>query len=610
MDLPSLFGSFGLLLPALLSLALLCFDLGWLLFPECARHVRLVGGSVWGLSGLVGVLQLLFHLNCLFPSSLAAALLVSTLGVHVQRRRKYRGVRVSADLKPLLRNLGPVEAVTFFGLCLLGAASYLLPVWQWDSLGYHLPFVNFVLQGGGKAELPVDVPYLSTYPRNVELLFVALRASLPDDRLVDVGQIPLGLFCALAVGAFARNLGASLPWARIAGCAFLTLPAVFLQMPTNYIDVGVASFFLLAAFFLYLPPTRVSLLTAGLAIGLYLGTKPNTPPAALLLGLVLLGRAWRTRNVGVGLIALGLAGALGLEAYMVQLVRNHNPVWPAIVHLGPFELPGTISVDELLRSGAGTEKVHGPLPLRIVLSWSSMNATPVFDMRKGGLGPLFWIALPLAGAWIIRSRDWLLGVLLAISLITPDPAVVRYILPFPGLLLAAAAGAVSTFVRPARGPRALGKARSAWRTRGALGLATVACVWNLFYSAPGLTGEGPPLVKYLSMTWDERARAVGAQGRPDPYLDLRMRLSPGDVTVFDRSLSLPYLMWKPDLSNKVFRIPDHASTEAVLQILNRPRVQLVFVSDEPPMRHALDQADPLFRYAFSCEESCVAAIRP
>src|SRR5690606_30784175 len=107
--------------------------------------------------------------------------------------RKHQSVQLLADIEPLFRNLGPVEAVTLAGLGILATASYLLPVWQWDSLGYHLPFVNFVLQGGGGADLPVDVPYLSTYPRNVELLFVALRASLPSDRLVDVGQIPLGL---------------------------------------------------------------------------------------------------------------------------------------------------------------------------------------------------------------------------------------------------------------------------------------------------------------------------------------------------------------------------------------------------------------------------------
>lgn len=604
MDLFSLFGSVGLLFVALLGFALLCFDLGWLLFPGCARHVRLLGGSVWGTAGLVGLLQLLFHLNGLFPGVLGAALLVSTAGAHLLRRRKRPGVKIPQEVRALSKNLGPVEAVAAVGLGILAAGVYLLPVWQWDSLGYHLPFVNFVLQGGGKTELPIDVPYLSTYPRNVELLFVALRASLPDDRLVDVGQIPLGLLSALTVGALAREFGASLPWARVAGCAFLTLPAIFLQMPTNYIDVGVAAFYLLAALFIYLPATNRSLLTAGLAVGLYLGTKPNTPPAAFLLGAVLLIRAWRSGNAGVGLIALCLSGALGLEAYVVQLVRNHNPVWPAIVHLGPIELPGTISVDELLGSGAGTQKVHGPMPLRILLSWSSMDAAPVFDMRKGGLGPLFWIALPLAGTWIVRSRSWLLGVLLAISLVTPDPAVVRYIMPFPGLVLAAAAAYVSTSVWAREMPRA------AWKRRGALGLVALICSWNLFYAVPGLTGEGPSLFKYVRMTRDERARAVGADGRPDRYIDVRRRLTGGDVTVFDRSLSLPYLTWKPDLSNEVRRVPDDASAEAVLQLLNKPEVRLVFLSDEPRMHEALRQANPPFRQVFPCEESCFAFIRP
>jgi hypothetical protein len=225
-------------------------------------------------------------------------------------------------------------------------------------------------------------------------------------------------------------------------------------------------------------------------------------------------------------------------------------------------------------------------------------------MRKGGLGPLFWLALPLAGMWMVRSRAWVLLGLVLISLVTPDPAVVRYVLPFPGLLLAAAAAYISAFVCDAKSPRA------AWKTKGVLALATMASAWNLFYAAPGLTGEGPTLFKYSGMTWDDRARAVGAHGRPDPYLDVRSRLREGDVTVFDHSLSLPYLMWKPDLSNKVVRIPDHPSKEVVLQIINKPEVRLVFVADEPLMQEALAQAKPPFYKVFPCEESCVATIRP
>ena len=78
---------------------------------------------------------------------------------------------------------------------------------------------------------------------------------------------------------------------------------------------------------------------------------------------------------------------------------------------------------------------------------------------------------------------------------------------------------------------------------------------------------------------------------------------------FDRSFSFP--IWREaDLSNKVVRIPDHASTETVLRILNRSDVRLAFVSDEPRVRSALERANPPFFFVFSCEASCVAMIRP
>src|SRR5690606_17587591 len=182
-----------------------------------------------------------------------------------------------------------------------------------------------------------------------------------------------------------------------------------------------------------------------------------------------------------------LAGALGLEAYLIQLARHGNPIWPVIVEVGPLRLDGAISIDELLSSGAGTEKVHGPLASRVLRSWSSFDSTPVFDMRVGGLGPSFWLAVPLTVFAVFRRRLGVFAALLAISVVTPDPAVVRYVLPFPGLVLAGAAVALSGAPRV---PRAL-----------AYGGLALASAWGVLYALPGFSGEGPPLLAYLGMSW-------------------------------------------------------------------------------------------------------------
>jgi hypothetical protein len=593
---PTSLGAPGLLLPALLGAAYFSRCLGQVVFFDQGRSLRALGGLTLALAFYTGSLLLLLYANQLRLPVLALVFLASLLAAHVLANRK-----VSASVSPgrndrwVTLSAVPLFATAAAALCLASLAAYWLPVWHWDSLGYHLPFVNFVLQGGGFAELPRDVPYLSTYPRNVELLFTALRATLPDDRLVDCAQIPFGIIGALSTAGVARVLGAHRIDAACAGSLWLLLPAVFLQLPTNYIDVATASFFLLAVFFLIVETNRRTLLCAGLAIGLFLGTKPSAPPAALLLVLALLFRARGARQLRIGFLAVGLAGALGLEAYLTELYRHGNPVWPAKVAIGPFELPGTISMKELLSSGAGAQKVVGSLPVRVWKSWSSLDATPLFDMRKGGLGVAFWASVPLALYSAYRKpRIWPL-VFLAIALVTPDPAVVRYVLAFPALLFALA------FAALARIEGARGRVLAAGVRVIAAGLGIQA----LIYAAPGLHGEGPPLLQYARLSWPERAVAVGANGPPLAFVAAREGLREGDVAMYDRALWLPYLMWRSDLQNRVVRIPEQTSSETLRRMLNAPRVRLVAAGTDQSTLPIVREMPNRFEQLFECREPCV-----
>src|SRR5690606_6249580 len=276
--------SWGLLALAIGLVFFTCVNVGAALFArESLRH-RVLGGVIWPLGAQVLLLQLWLQLNLLYPGVVGGSLLLFAALSHALRRRT-QASSFFGSFRQFVDGATPVDVVGACALFLALLSVVLLPIWQWDSLGYHLPFVNFVLQDGGHRGLPPDVPYLSTYPRNVALLFTALRSVMFDDRLLDLGQLPLGIIGALAIYAIARELGASLRAARIAGWMWICTPAVFLQLPTNYIDVGVATFFLLAVYFLLRPVSAMSLARAGLAIGLFLGTKPSTPPAAALLGI-------------------------------------------------------------------------------------------------------------------------------------------------------------------------------------------------------------------------------------------------------------------------------------------------------------------------------------
>lgn len=596
------FGAFGFSPLALVCALGAVREFGVLVAPNAPPLERVLVGATTVSALLVGSLQLGLYGGLLVPPLLWALLpALWAVGYGARRTLGREPPRFTLALPPVVP--WPLFAVSLSGGALAFVAAYYLPIWQWDSLGYHLPFVNFVLEGGGFRRLPIDVPYLSTYPRNVELLFVLLRAHLPDDRLVDLGQIPLGVLGALATMGLARRFGASGGAAMTAGLLWMSLPAVFLQLPTNYIDLGTAAFFLLASYFLVGDGSRRELALAAVSIGLFLGTKPNTPPQAALLGALLLLRARRSGRLGFGVSALGLGGLLGLEAYLTQLLRHGNPVWPAIVKLGPWTLPGTISVEELLSSGAGTQKVYGSLLSRIWQSWSTFDSMPVFDMRVGGLSPIFWLALPLAGrAAFLAGRSALLPTsLLVVALVTPDSSLARYIFPVPALVLAGAAVTLSELGRRFEA-RPVARRLLAFVVAGLAG-------FNYVYASPGLVGEGPPLHAYPAMTVAERRVAVGAHGSPLPFTNAVASIPPGTTVAFDRSVWLPYLMWDERLERRVERIPDQDRSAHLGALLARTEVRLLFLERGAYSPEALNLLDRSFSPLFRCPEGCVAYSR-
>ena len=260
--------------------------------PDGSGLECLLAGALLTVAVVAIVVRLLGAVGMLTTPVLVGVLVAAAIGATIVLRARGISWRlpwrraVSLETSPLL-------AVATAATALAIAAAYLLPVWQWDALGYHLPYVNFALQRGTFADIPDDVAYLSTYPHIVEYAFIAWRALLPDDRLVELAHIPFGLLGALAIATIARRQGARTDHAVAAGVAWLTLPAVFLQLPTNYTDVASAALLLTAAAFVLGPMDRTRILLAGVAIGLFLGSKPQAPIATALVLLVLAVRAYR-----------------------------------------------------------------------------------------------------------------------------------------------------------------------------------------------------------------------------------------------------------------------------------------------------------------------------
>jgi hypothetical protein len=582
------------LLPVGLPLGgLLVLASGALIRPLPAVQ-RVLAGALLTLTGTVVVVVGLGAVGRLTGVLLLAVLAWTTLAVLVAARRTqwwrlpWREA-VSVETVPLL-------LVALAAVVLAVLAAYYLPVWQWDALGYHLPYVNFALQRGTFADIPPDVAYLSSYPHIVEDAFIAWRALLPDDQLVELAHLMFSLLGVLAIAAIARQSGARASDAAAAGAAWLTLPAVFLQLPSNYTDVASAALLLTAVVFVLAPMQRPQLLLAGIAIGLFLGSKPNALVAGALLLVVLTVRAWRAGLRGTLVPAWLAALALGVPTYVINIARHHNPVWPVRIDAGPLHLPGTQALSTLLHSGAAAPHLDGPLWSRVVRSWATIvPPLPVFDMRIGGLGLVFLVALPFAIVRAVRTRSPAAWLCFGAALATPDPAVARYVLGFAGLVLA--------FAVPAAG-----RLRTRWRRIGFAAVAVIAA-HGVWLSYPGLTGEGPPLSAYPRMTAEQRRAAVGADGPPGDVLTVVAHLPPGAVTAFDSTMDLPYLAWPSDLSHPAMRIPDDLTPAQARDLLSDPDLAVLMVGDDS-VTGRLVHADLRFRPAFGCGPApCTVYVR-
>ena len=547
---------------------------------------RLLTGATLTLGAFVIGVRVLGAIGLCTPTVSFVLLIALAAGMQVAARPRALGLQWS----PLATKASaPLLVVTGLGLLYIMVAAYLLPVWQWDALGYHLPFVDFVLQDGTFSAVPDDVPYLTTYPHAVELLFAAWRMMIPDDRLVDAAHIPLGLFGALAIATLAKELGARTEDSVLAGAAWLVVPAVWLQLPTNYVDAASAAFLVAGAVFVLAPPSAQRMLGAGVALGLLLGSKPNAPIATSLLFALLFVRTWRTPFRRHLLLVAGCTLLLGAESFVVNIARHHNPIWPVHMKLGPITLPGTLPMSTLLESGANAPRLHGFVVFRVLRSWATLDAPPVFDMRFGGMGPLFLLALP-AAVWVAwKRRSLAMAACFAAALASPDPAVPRYVLAVPALAFAFGAPLLAD---------ARERLRSALLVLGAV-VAAIA----LWRASPGIIGEGPPLMTYFAMTEEERATAVGADGRPTKFFDARTRLGPGEKTLFDASFDLPYLAWPTDLSRRVGRISDSATEGEVALLLDDPSVRLLVVGDDLPAGTVARKRPDTFTPLFHCKSS-------
>ena len=179
-----------------------------------------LGGIELGARGLAAI-------GCFDPRVLLVMLVASATLAKLASRPFERTTIKPAGANPLLSWAAVLPiAVGLVAVGLALVAARYIPVWAWDAASYHLPFVNFIVQGGASSRVPADLAYVGTYPHNAEYLFAVFRALQPDDTWLDAAQIPFGIVGACVTTLLARRWGAPRPVACSAGAAWLAAPAV------------------------------------------------------------------------------------------------------------------------------------------------------------------------------------------------------------------------------------------------------------------------------------------------------------------------------------------------------------------------------------------------
>lgn len=287
----------------------------------------------------------------------------------------------------------------------LGVCALLLPVRVVsDGPIYHLYFAARWWKAGRL--FPIAAPFGETaatyFPANGDLWFAWLMAGSGGDRLARIGQAPFALLAALAVYGMARRLGAGATAAAIAACWFAAAEPFLLYSFEANVDTIFVAAYLSAAYFALRYALRdggpATLILAGLAAGLALGTKPTAPVFVPLL-MVLIWIVIARQHEQPGYVRLGYISLFTLMLFLPaaywygrNIALAGNPLYPLqISAFGRTWLRGWYEPSAMRESQF----------YLLITAWRELGdiVFMVFDPR---LVPVW--AAALAGAWAMGRR--------------------------------------------------------------------------------------------------------------------------------------------------------------------------------------------------------------
>lgn len=285
--------------------------------------LRLVAAMVLAAAALLlpihvlGTLELLgVPVRLVGPPSLAIALALAAAALVFTRRDPPRAAPVSSAVEAPKGVPGLVPAaLSLAGAYGIAVADLLSSFPRGsDALNYHF-LVALRWYQENTLRISPHEPWPTSLPGNAEIPMLFAIDTRWEWLLAGSQWVGIAI-CFLSVGWLTEHLWRSRPTARLAGLLALSLPMVYYQVFTGYIDVW-SSAFLLAGAVLYLEfretagrrapgnPNWALLATAFLAWGIAIGAKPT---------------AWFYAGAACGLAALDTARTGGLRSWRPAVV--------------------------------------------------------------------------------------------------------------------------------------------------------------------------------------------------------------------------------------------------------------------------------------------------
>ncbi len=300
------------------------------------------------------------------------------------------------------------------------------PPFGWDNLNYHFTFpVEWLKHGNLDNPITISDDFFPTYyPINGSLFFLWLIFPFKSVFLADLGQIPFFVLAFLSTYSISKKIGLNKDFSLFAAVLFLLIPNFFKQLQIAYVDVMVASLFLVCLNYLislYQEFSNNNLLLFSMSLGLLLGIKTVALPYSMLLFLPFALLFLKHSNkYSLFIISILIIIALGGFSYLRNFIETRNPFYPLDVKLfGRSIFRGVIDL--------ATYKSHFKIEdyrLAKLLFHEGLGVQTILFVL-----PAIFLALPVT---LIKKRK-MPGFVLTYFLILPVLLylVYRYIIPLP-----------------------------------------------------------------------------------------------------------------------------------------------------------------------------------